>query len=168
MDRIDDAVSKILKLKFELDLFENPSTNPADYNDFASEEFQNMAYQSAAEAITLLKNNDDILPLERDKKILVVGPNANNMRCLNGAWTYSWQGELTDQFATKYQTIFEALKLEFGEDNVDLKEGVLYKDGGQYYEMIEKNIDDAVNASKESDVIVLCLGETSYEKPRRY
>ena len=74
MDRIDDAVSKILKLKFELDLFENPSTSPADYNDFASEEFQNMAYQSAAEAITLLKNNDDILPLERDKKILVVGP----------------------------------------------------------------------------------------------
>ena len=166
MDRIDEAVSKILKLKFELDLFENPSTSPSDYNDFASEEFQGMAYQSAAESITLLKNNDNILPLERDKKILVVGPNADNMRCLNGAWTYSWQGELTDQFATNYQTIFEALKIEFGEDNVDMKEGVSYKDGGQYYDMIEKNIDDAVNASKESDVIVLCLGETSYtEKP---
>ena len=166
MDRIDEAVSKILKLKFELDLFENPSTSPSDYNDFASEEFQGMAYQSAAEAITLLKNNDNILPFERDKKILVVGPNADNMRCLNGAWTYSWQGELTDQFATNYQTIFEALKIEFGEDNVDMKEGVSYKDGGQYYDMIEKNIDDAVNASKESDVIVLCLGETSYtEKP---
>ncbi|MEC8286365.1 MAG: glycoside hydrolase family 3 C-terminal domain-containing protein, partial [Bacteroidota bacterium] len=166
MDRIDEAVSKILKLKFELDLFENPSTSPSDYIDFASEEFQGMAYQSAAEAITLLKNNDNILPFERDKKILVVGPNADNMRCLNGAWTYSWQGELTDQFATNYQTIFEALKIEFGEDNVDMKEGVSYKDGGQYYEMIEKNIDDAVNASKESDVIVLCLGETSYtEKP---
>ena len=104
--------------------------------------------------------------MERDKKILVVGPNADNMRCLNGAWTYSWQGELTDQFATNYQTIFEALKIEFGEDNVDMKEGVSYKEGGQYYDMIEKNIDDAVNASKESDVIVLCLGETSYtEKP---
>ena len=166
MDRIDEAVSKILKLKFELDLFENPSTSPSDYNDFASKEFQGMAYQSAAEAITLLKNNDNILPLERDKKILVVGPNADNMRCLNGAWTYSWQGELTDQFATNYQTIFEALKIEFGEDNVDMKEGVSYKEGGQYYDMIEKNIDDAVNASKESDVIVLCLGETSYtEKP---
>ena len=166
MDRIDEAVSQILKLKFELDLFENPSTSPSDYIDFASEEFQGMAYQSAAEAITLLKNNDNILPLERDKKILVVGPNADNMRCLNGAWTYSWQGELTDQFATNYQTIFEALKIEFGEDNVDMKEGVSYKDGGQYYDMIEKNIDDAVNASKESDVIVLCLGETSYtEKP---
>ena len=166
MDRIDEAVSKILKLKFELDLFENPSTSPSDYNDFASEEFQGMAYQSAAESITLLKNNDNILPLERDKKILVVGPNADNMRCLNGAWTYSWQGELTDQFATNYQTIFEALKIEFGEDNVDMKEGVSYKEGGQYYDMIEKNIDDAVNASKESDVIVLCLGETSYtEKP---
>ena len=166
MDRIDEAVSKILKLKFELDLFENPSTSPSDYIDFASEEFQGMAYQSAAEAITLLKNNDNILPLERDKKILVVGPNADNMRCLNGAWTYSWQGELTDQFATNYQTIFEALKIEFGEDNVDMKEGVSYKEGGQYYDMIEKNIDDAVNASKESDVIVLCLGETSYtEKP---
>ena len=166
MDRIDEAVSKILKLKFELDLFENPSTSPSDYNDFASEEFQGMAYQSAAEAITLLKNNDNILPFERDKKILVVGPNADNMRCLNGAWTYSWQGELTDQFATNYQTIFEALKIEFGEDNVEMKEGVSYKEGGQYYDMIEKNIDDAVNASKESDVIVLCLGETSYtEKP---
>ena len=166
MDRIDEAVSKILKLKFELDLFENPSTSPSEYNDFASEEFQGMAYQSAAEAITLLKNNDNILPLERDKKILVVGPNADNMRCLNGAWTYSWQGELTDQFATNYQTIFEALKIEFGADNVDMKEGVSYKEGGQYYDMNEKNIDDAVNASKESDVIVLCLGETSYtEKP---
>ena len=166
MDRIDDAVSKILKLKFELDLFENPATNPADYNDFASEEFENMAYQSAAEAITLLKNNDNILPLNRDKKILVVGPNADNMRCLNGAWTYSWQGELTDQFAAKYQTIFEALKQEFGVENVDMKEGVSYKEGGQYYDMIEKNITDAVDASKESDVIVLCLGETSYtEKP---
>ena len=108
MDRIDEAVSKILKLKFELDLFENPSTSPSDYNDFASEMFQGMAYQSAAEAITLLKNNDNILPLERDKKILVVGPNADNMRCLNGAWTYSWQGELTDQFATNNQTMFEA------------------------------------------------------------
>ena len=125
-----------------------------------------MAYQSAAEAITLLKNKDNILPLDRDKKILVVGPNADNMRCLNGAWTYSWQGELTDQFAAKYQTIFEALKREFGEENVDMKEGVSYKEGGQYYEMIENNIDDAVDASKESDVIVLCLGETSYtEKP---
>ena len=166
MNRIDEAVSKILKLKFELDLFKNPSTSPSDYNDFASEEFQYMAYQSVAEAITLLKNNDNILPLERDKKILVVGPNADNMRCLNGAWTYSWQGELTDQFASNYQTIFEALKIEFGEDNVDMKEGVSYKEGGQYYDMIEKNIDDAVNASKESDVIVLCLGETSYtEKP---
>ena len=166
MNRIDEAVSKILKLKFELDLFKNPSTSPSDYNDFASEEFQYMAYQSVAEAITLLKNNDNILPLERDKKILVVGPNSDNMRCLNGAWTYSWQGELTDQFASNYQTIFEALKIEFGEDNVDMKEGVSYKEGGQYYDMIEKNIDDAVNASKESDVIVLCLGETSYtEKP---
>ena len=166
MDRIDEAVSKILKLKFELDLFKNPSTSPSDYNDFASEEFQYMAYQSVAEAITLLKNNDNILPLERDKKILVVGPNSDNMRCLNGAWTYSWQGELTDQFASNYQTIFEALKIEFGEDNVDMKEGISYKEGGQYYDMIENNIDDAVNASKESDVIVLCLGETSYtEKP---
>ena len=74
------------------------------------------------------------------KKILVVGPNADNMRCLNGAWTYSWQGELTDQFAAKYQTIFEALKQEFGVENVNMKEGVSYKEGGQYYDMIEKNI----------------------------
>ncbi len=166
IDRIDDAVSKILKLKFELDLFENPSTNPADYNDFASEEFQNMAYQSAAEAITLLKNNDDVLPLDRDNKILVVGPNANNMRCLNGAWTYSWQGELTDQFASQYQTIFESMKQEFGENNVNFVQGVAYKEDGQYFEMIEENITDAVEASKKVDVIVLCLGETSYtEKP---
>ena len=81
MSRIDDAVSKILKLKIELGLFENPVTNPMDYDKFASHEFKNMAYQSAAESITLLKNQNDILPMQKGMKVLVCGPNANNMRC---------------------------------------------------------------------------------------
>ena len=166
MSRIDDAVSKILRLKIELGLFDDPVTNPKDFDKFGSDEFKNMAYQSAAESITLLKNQNDILPIQKGMKILVCGPNANNMRCLNGAWSYSWQGELTDQFASEHNTILEAMQNKFGKENIDFVEGVNYKEGGQYYDMLEKNIGDALKAANKSDVVLLCLGETSYtEKP---
>ncbi len=164
--RIDDAVKRILKLKFELDLFDNPVTNYEDYDDFGSKKHHQLAYKSASESITLLKNDDKILPITGNPKILVTGPNANSMRTLNGAWTYSWQGELTDQFAEQYNTIYEALTNTYGRSNVKLVSGVSYKNDGNYYEMIEENIDLAVREARKSDYVVLCLGENSYtEKP---
>ena len=137
MERIDDAVKRILKLKFELDLFENPVTNYEEYEDFGSKKHHQLAYKAASESITLLKNNNDILPLKGNPKILVTGPNGNNMRTLNGAWSYSWQGELTDRFAGDFNTIYEALQNNYGRNNVKYVSGVSYKENGSYYDMVE-------------------------------
>ncbi len=166
MNRIDDAVKRILRLKFELDLFQNPVTNYKDYIDFGSNKHHQLAYKAASESITLLKNSDNILPLKGKPRILVAGPNGNNMRTLNGAWSYSWQGELTDRFAGDFNTIFEALQNNFGKANVKYVSGVSYKENGNYYDMVEDNINNAVREARNSDYIVLCLGENTYtEKP---
>ena len=166
MERIDDAVKRILKLKFELDLFENPVTNHEEYEDFGSKKHHQLAYKAASESITLLKNNNDILPLKGKPRILVAGPNGDNMRTLNGAWSYSWQGELTDRFAGDFNTIYEALQNNYGRNNVKYVSGVSYKENGSYYDMVEDNINAAVREARNSDYIVLCLGENTYtEKP---
>ena len=166
MGRIDDAVKRILKLKFELDLFKNPVTNYKDYEDFGSKKHHQLAYKAASESITLLKNNEDILPITGNPKILVVGPNGNNMRTLNGAWTYSWQGDLVDRFAGDYNTIFESVRDTYGRNNVKYVSGVSYNKNGNYYDMIEENIGEAVKEGRKSDYIILCLGENTYtEKP---
>jgi len=104
MSRIDDAVRRILKLKIELGLFDTPVTDYRNYPDFGSEKHHNLAYKAASESITLMKNEKSILPIKGNPKILITGPNGNNMRTLNGAWTYSWQGDLTDRFAGDYNT----------------------------------------------------------------
>ena len=166
MSRIDDAVSKILKLKIELGLFETPVTDYREYDDFGSEKHNQLAYKAASEAITLLKNEENTLPIKGKPRILITGPNGNSMRTLNGAWSYSWQGELTDRFASGYNTIYEAFVNTYGNNNVKYVPGVSYKDGGIYYEMVENSISKAVFEAKRSDYIILCLGETSYtEKP---
>lgn len=166
MDRIDDAVKRILELKFELDLFQNPVTNYEDYQDFGSKKHHQLAYKAASESITLLKNNNNILPIKGKPRILVAGPNGNNMRTLNGAWSYSWQGELTDKFAGDFNTIFEALANKYGKDNVKYVSGVSYKENGSYYDMVEDDINKAVSEANKSDYIILCLGENTYtEKP---
>ena len=166
IERIDDAVKRILKLKLELDLFENPVTNYEEYSDFGSKKHHQLAYKAASESITLLKNNDNILPIKGNPRILVAGPNGNNMRTLNGAWTYSWQGDLTDQFAGEFNTIYEAIANNYGKNNVKYVSGVSYKENGSYYDMVEDNINLAVKEAKNSDYVVLCLGESTYtEKP---
>ena len=166
MERIDDAVKRILKLKLELDLFNNPVTNYEEYDDFGSKKHHQLAYKSASESITLLKNNDNILPLKGNARILVTGPNANNMRTLNGAWTYSWQGDLTDDFAGEYNTIYESIRNTYGSRNVKYIPGVSYRKGANYYDMDEIDIKKAVDEARRSDYIVLCLGENTYtEKP---
>jgi beta-glucosidase len=166
MRRIDDAVRRILTLKFELGLFETPVTNYKDYPEFGSKAFEQSAYQAASEAITLLKNNNSVLPLQKNAKILVTGPNANSMRTLNGGWSYSWQGERVNEFAGKYNTILEALQQKGGKDNITFVQGVAYKDDGKYWEEKDVDIEAAVKAAAKVDYIILCAGENSYtEKP---
>ena len=160
--RIDDAVTNILNLKYKLGLFEKAVHDFKNYPKFGSKEFEQAAYQTAAESITLLKNKDNVLPLKKGLKLLVTGPNANSMRTLNGGWTYSWQGEKVEEFATKYNTILEAVSAKAGKENVTFVEGVSYKMDGKYYEEFENGIEKAVAAAKDVDAIILCLGENSY------
>lgn len=164
-DRIDDAVKRILTLKYKLNLFEKPVSNPKDYPRFGSDEFARHSYDTASEAITLLKNRNDILPLPRDKKVLITGPGANSMRPLNGCWTYSWQGELSDEFAEAYHTTYEAIQNEIG-GNVIWIPGLSYGKEIDYRIENEDRYAEALQAAQSVDYIVLCLGESSYaEKP---
>ena len=165
-ERVDDAVRRILRVKYALNLFDQPVTHYKNYPKFGSKEFEQASYQMAAEAITLLKNEDNILPLNKNAKVLVAGPNANSMRTLNGAWSYSWQGEKTEEYAQRYNTILEAIQKEVGAQNVTYVPGVSYKMDGKYWEEYVDKIDEAVAAASGVDVIVLALGENSYtEKP---
>ncbi len=164
--RIDDAVRRILKVKMKLGLWEKPVTKLADYPKFGSKEHAQLSYNAAAEAITLLKNTNDILPLQKNIKVLVTGPNANEMRCLNGGWTYSWQGDKVDRFAGQYNTILEAVQNKIGVGNVQYFPGVSYKNNGKYFEQAEDKFQEAIAAARNVDVVVLCEGENTYtEKP---
>ena len=162
MARIDDAVRRVLRLKFRLGLFDRPYWSHSEYPDFGSRESEAVAKAAADEAITLLKNENGILPLPANARILVTGPNAHSMRTLNGGWSYSWQGEKTEEFAQDYNTIYEALQNKFGAANVRYEPGVTYKMDGQYYEENSPEIGRAVAAAAGIDYIVLCVGENSY------
>lgn len=162
MSRIDDAVRRVLRMKYRLNLFEQPWTNPADYPLFGSKEHAAEALAAAEESIVLLKNDNNILPLKKGVKILVAGPNANSMRTLNGGWSYSWQGDRADEFTAQYNTIYEALADKFGKDNVTLEQGVTYPKGANWWVDAATGIDKAVAAAANADVIVACVGENSY------
>ena len=161
-ERIDDAVRRVLRMKFRLGLFEKPYWDKAEYPEFGSAAHEAAAKKAADESITLLKNENNILPIKQGARILVTGPNANSMRTLNGGWSYSWQGEKTELFAEKYNTIFEALKNKFGEGKVKYVPGVEYKMDGQYFEENPPQIGAAISAASGVDYIVLCVGENSY------
>lgn len=162
MSRIDDACRRVLRMKYRLDLFENPTQKLKNYPKFGGEEFAKLALEGATESMVLLKNEGNILPLQYGKKILLTGPNANQMRCLDGGWSYTWQGHRTDEFAGKYNTIYEAFCNEYGKENVILNQGVTYNEKGKYWEENEPQILGAVAAAKDADVIVACIGENSY------
>ena len=162
MDRIDDAVRRVLRLKYRLGLFETPNTLLENYPKFGSEEFAQVATRAAEESEVLLKNAGNILPLKKGQKILVTGPNANSMRCLNGGWSYSWQGHLADRYTTQYNTIYEAVCNKFGKRNVILEQGVTYVAEGSYEEENAPQISKAVKAAAKADVILVCIGENSY------
>lgn len=162
MSRIDDAVRRVLRLKVRLGLFENPVWNVDNYDKFACKEFQDNSYDAAVESMVLLKNEDNVLPISAGKKILVVGPNANSMRTLNGGWSYTWQGD-ADKFASQYNTIFEALQKVYGEKNVSYAAGVNYNMASRKWDKeTDIDIDAAVRAARKADIIVACIGENTY------
>lgn len=162
MSRIDDAVRRVLRLKARLGLFENPVWNVDHYDKFACKGFQANAYEAAVESMVLLKNEDNVLPIQAGKKILVTGPNANSMRTLNGGWSYTWQGD-ADNFASHHNTILEALKNVYGEKNVSYVAGVNYDMTPMMWDKeINIDIDAAVRAARNADIIVACIGENSY------
>lgn len=161
MSRIDDAVRRILRLKFRLGLFDTSPTNRSDYPDFACEKHAEAARKTAEESITLLKNSRNILPLSPDKKILITGPNAHSMRSLNGGWSYSWQGEKAHQYTEGYNTILEAFTKKGG-NKIIYEPGGTYKEEGAYWEENAPQIAGAVSAAKGADAIVACIGENSY------
>ncbi|MDP3312095.1 glycoside hydrolase family 3 N-terminal domain-containing protein [Lutibacter sp.] len=158
MARIDDAVTRVLRLKFYLNLFEVPYNNPKNYTDFASEKHIEANYQTASEAITLLKNNENVLPLSSNKKVLVTGYTANSINILNGAWSRSFLGRETKFNDLSKLTILDAIKKQVGATNVDFVEGTDYLE--------DINSDEAVKKAKNSDYIVVCVGEIpATEKP---
>ena len=162
MSRIDDACRRVLRMKYRLDLFKNPTQKLKNYPKFGGEEFAKLSLEGATESMVLLKNEGNILPLQHGKKILLTGPNANQMRCLDGGWSYTWQGHRTDEFAGKYNTIYEAFCNQYGKENVVLNQGVTYNEKGKYWEENEPQIQGAVDAAKDADVIIACIGENSY------
>jgi beta-glucosidase len=162
MSRVDDATRRVLRLKYRLGLFDKPNTLVKDYPEFGSIDHKDIALKAAEESEVLLKNKGGILPLSRGKKILVTGPNANSMRCLNGGWSYTWQGHLADRYAGEYNTIYEAVCNKFGADNVVLEQGVTYVAEGSYEQENEPDIERAVAAAANVDVILACIGENSY------
>lgn len=162
MERIDDAVRRILRVKYRLGLFENPNTGGKGYEKFGSAEFAQKALRAAEEAEVLLKNDGNILPLAKGKKILLTGPNANQMRCLDGGWSYTWQGSNAEELAVQYNTIYESLCNKFGKENIVLEQGVTYNEKGQYWEENAPEIEKAVSAANSADVVIACIGENSY------
>ena len=162
MSRIDDAVRRILRAKYRLGLFEKPNTGGKGFEKFGCEEFAKASLKAAEESEVLLKNEGNILPLAKGKKILLTGPNANQMRCLHGGWSYTWQGAKAEDLSEKYNTIYEALCNKYGKENIILEQGVTYNEDKAYYDENEPEIDKAVAAAAQADVIIAAIGENSY------
>ncbi|MDA7578835.1 glycoside hydrolase family 3 C-terminal domain-containing protein, partial [Flavobacteriales bacterium] len=163
--RLNDAVRRIIRVKYYANLFQDShSSSNIEYSKFGSEEFKNAAYNAASESVTLLKNNNDILPLSKDKSILVLGPTANSLNCLNGAWTHTWQG-IDQSYNNSYPTIKEALEEKF--ENVSFFEGSkMLMVNGDEADIPSKDLNNAVRAAKSSDVAIICVGELpSTERP---
>ena len=162
MERIDDAVRRILRAKYRLGLFDEPNTGGKGFEKFGCDEFAKASLLAAEESIVLLKNEGNILPLAKGKKILLTGPNANQMRCLHGGWSYTWQGSKAEDLSEKYNTIYEALSNKYGKENIILEQGVTYNENGAYYDENAPEIDKAVAAAAKADMIIAIIGENSY------
>ncbi len=156
MSRIDDAVRRILLLKLKLGLFDNPYPEPAAAANFGRPEYQALALQAAHEAMTLLKNDEAILPLSHNAHILVAGPAARSISALNGCWSYTWQGKDERWYPADSKTIVDALRDRLGADHVTTTAQAGFTNPANY--------DTAAlrSAAAGVDAIVLCLGENAY------
>ncbi len=160
-ERIDDAARRIIRMKVRLGLIDEPNTYLEDYPKFQGEEIRQACYEAAAESITLLKNEDNTLPLKPETRILVAGPNADRMRPLCGGWSYSWQGDIVDKVLPNGTTFVDAIRA-IGGDNVTYVAGVEYAENGHFEGECNIDIEAAVRAAEGVEVIVLCIGENSY------
>ncbi|MEE1098450.1 MAG: glycoside hydrolase family 3 N-terminal domain-containing protein, partial [Alistipes sp.] len=161
MERVDDAVRRIVRMKIRLGLLDTPNTYLEEYPKFQGDEIRQACYDAAVESITLLKNSHNILPLSSETRILVTGPNADRMRPLCGGWSYSWQGDIVDKVLPDGTTFLDAIRA-IGGDNVSYVAGVEYASQGHFSEECNIDIEAAVEAAKGVDVVVLCIGENSY------
>ncbi len=166
MDRLDDAVRRILLVKSRLGLFERPVPTFENYPKFGSAEFQQASLKTALESITLLKNENGILPLSKNQKVLIAGPTSNNLVYLNGAWTHTWQGVDTAYNTNGCLSVREAFEKKLGKENCLFSQGAeLYSDAG-FEKTRFVNLTDYKSKLKQADVVVLCLGELpATEKP---
>src|SRR2546421_405538 len=167
--RIDEAVRRILKVKFELGLFENPMPNPALKSKVGLAESRQASLQAARESMTLLKNTDNLLPLSKDKKVLVTGPTADSLISLNNGWTYVWQGSDESLYPKDRPTVRRAIEEKVGASNVTYVPGTRLtrpagSPSGSTPTLTDEEVDiaAAARAARSADVVVLCLGEGSY------
>jgi beta-glucosidase len=167
LSRINEAVRRILRVKFELGLFDNPMPKPALKSNFGTNASRSLSLDAARESMTLLKNNNNILPLSKNKKVLVTGPTAHTLVSLNNGWTYVWQGSEESLYPQDRPTILQAIEGKVG-NNVTFVPGSLIKRGPGPANSTPTDIDEevdiqaAVRAARNVDAVVLCLGEGSY------
>ena len=169
MSRIDDAVRRILRVKFELGLFENAMPDASLRSNHGRAEYADVALDAARESIVLLKNEKNILPLSKTAEVLVTGPTADSMISLNNGWTYVWQGSEPSLYPTNKPTIQKAIEAKVGRSNLKYVPGTrLVRRANSPSNSNPTDIDEvvdidaAVDAARDSDVVVLCLGEGSY------
>jgi beta-glucosidase len=152
--RIDEAVGRILKLKYKLGLFEDPNPAQQLMTKVGDDESAQINLQAARESLTLLKNTEQTLPLSKKSKVLVTGPNANLLSSLNGGWSITWQGNEEALYPHEKNTILEAIQNKIGKDNVN------YVPGSNFDKVID--IGEAERASADVDAIIICAGELPY------
>ncbi|HQU84371.1 MAG TPA: glycoside hydrolase family 3 N-terminal domain-containing protein [Pyrinomonadaceae bacterium] len=168
MTRIDDAVRRILRVKYELGLFENPMPSESAKSNFGKPEYAQYSLEAARESLVLLKNQNNILPLPKNKKVLVTGPTADSLISLNNGWTWVWQGSEESLYPNK-PTIQKAIEQKLGGKNFEFVQGTKItrapntpSNGTPTDIDVEVDVKKAVDEAKDSDVVVLCLGEGSY------
>lgn len=152
--RIDEAVSRILMLKYQLGLFENPYPNKKLTEQFANEKFTQVNLEAARECITMTKNEKKLLPLSKNAKVLVTGPTATSLSVMNSGWTITWQGDSEELYPKNKLNVLQAIQRTIGAANVS------YVPGSSFDKAID--IPAAVAEAKQSDVVIICLGEKAY------
>ncbi len=156
--RIDESVRRILKLKFDLGLFERPGADTLRLANASAPAFLDVSRRAADESMTLLKNERGMLPLARGTRILVTGPGATSLTAMHGGWTYTWQGTDTTMYPKHVRTLLASMRAQFGADRVTFSPGATLTAAA--------NVADAVRAAANADVVVVALAEPpSSEKP---